>query len=56
MHRLITQHTQVQFHQSEVQRSSSPWFCPPVPAHMPEPGFDYVTLITAEGPQRIQVA
>ena len=56
MHRLITQHQQTTHLQGVVQRDPSPVFCPPIPAHMPEPGMNYITIITAEGTQRIQVA
>ena len=55
MHRMIYHHTQTTHTQGTVNRTRNPFFAPPVPAHMPEPGFNYLTIITAEGPQRIQV-
>lgn len=38
------------FVQSVVMRSASPWFVPPVPVGMQEPGTNYFTIVTAEGP------
>lgn len=44
-------HTETTFSQCTVARTPSPWFAPPVPSYMREPGTNYVTIITSEGPQ-----
>lgn len=44
------EHKQVGFTQALLQRSPSPYFAPPVPSFMREPGTNYVTIITAPGP------
>jgi hypothetical protein len=45
--RIPTQHTQIGFTQSQVMRAPSPFFAPPVPAYMREPGTNYITIVTA---------
>lgn len=35
---------------SDVIRTPAPYFAPPVPAPMREPGTNYITIITAKGP------
>jgi hypothetical protein len=49
-HRIPTQHKQASFYQGSIMRSPSPFFAPPVPSYMREPGTNYVTIITAPGP------
>ena len=49
-------HTETTFSQSTVARTPSPWFAPPVPSYMREPGTNYVTIITSEGPQAYVVS
>jgi hypothetical protein len=46
-HRPI-QHKVVTFQEGEIQRAPSPYFAPPVPSGMREPGTDYLTILTAE--------
>jgi hypothetical protein len=46
--RIPTQHKQVLFTQSVVERAPSPFFAPPVPAYMREPGTNYITIVTAD--------
>jgi hypothetical protein len=48
--RIPTEHKQVGFYQGSVMRPSSPYFAPPYPAYMREPGTNFVTIITAPGP------
>jgi hypothetical protein len=48
--RIPTQHRQVSFYQGSIMRSPSPYFAPPVPGYMREPGTNYYTIITAPGP------
>lgn len=48
--RPISDHKQVSFTQGVIQRSPSPWFAPPVPSYMREPGTNWATIITAAGP------
>lgn len=40
-------HNQTTFTQAAIARSPSPWFAPPVPAYMREPGTNYFTIISA---------
>ena len=49
-HRIPADHKQISFTQSVVMRAASPYFAPPVPGFMREPGTNYVTIITAPGP------
>ena len=54
MHRMIPrQHKTTQHLQGEVSRTPSPIFSPPVIATMPEPHMSYVSILTAEGTQRV---
>ena len=46
----VSQHQQVTFYQAAMERTASPFFAPPVPRGMIEPGTNYYTIITAEGP------
>jgi len=46
--RIPTQHTQIGFTQSQDKRAPSPFFAPPVPAYMREPGTNYITIVTAD--------
>ncbi len=46
----VSQHQQVTFYQAAMERTASPFFAPPVPRGMLEPGTNYYTIITAEGP------
>ena len=46
----VSQHRQVTFYQAAMERTASPFFAPPVPRGMLEPGTNYYTIITAEGP------
>lgn len=48
--RIPTDHTQVGFYQGSVIRTPSPFFAPPVPTGMQEPGTNWYTIVTAEGP------
>jgi hypothetical protein len=48
--RIPTEHKTVRFFPGQVQRAPSPAFAPPVPAYMREPGTNWYTLITANGP------
>ena len=34
---------------AELVRTPSPWFAPPVPAYMREPGTNYMSIITSHG-------
>ena len=43
-------HRQVALTQGTVQRTPSPYFAPPVPSGMREPGTNFFTIITAHGP------
>lgn len=43
-------HKQIGYTPGTIMRSASPWFAPPVPGFMREPGTNYVTIITAPGP------
>jgi hypothetical protein len=47
------EHKQATFVQGTLMRSPSPFFAPPVPAYMREPGTNYVTIITAPGPHTV---
>ena len=46
--RIPTQHKQIGFYQGEIMRAPSPFFAPPVPAYMREPGTNYITIVTAD--------
>lgn len=48
--RIPTEHKQVVHTQGEISRAPSPAFAPPVPAYMREPGTNWYTIITANGP------
>lgn len=48
------EHKQVTFTQGAVMRTSSPFFAPPVPGAMREPGTNYYTVITAPGPHNTE--
>jgi hypothetical protein len=48
--RVPTDHKQVAHFQSVVMRAPSPFFTPPVPSGMREPGTNFITIITAAGP------
>ena len=48
-------HTQTGYVQPAVHREPSPVFSLPVAAWTREPGTNYYTIITAEGPQSIVV-
>jgi hypothetical protein len=48
--RPMDQHQQVGFYQSTILRTPSPFFAPPVPTGMQEPGTNWFTIVTAEGP------
>lgn len=48
--RPLPDHKQVTFTQGAIMRPPSPFFAPPVPAYMREPGTNYVTIVTAPGP------
>jgi hypothetical protein len=48
--RIPTEHKQITFTQGQVMRAPSPAFAPPFPAYMREPGTNYYTIITANGP------
>jgi hypothetical protein len=48
--RIPTDHKQISFTQGQVMRAPSPAFAPPVPASMREPGTNWFTIITANGP------
>jgi hypothetical protein len=43
-------HTQTTFRPGVIERPPALYFAPPAPAHMREPGTNYVTILTAEGP------
>lgn len=44
--RPVSDHKQVVQQQGVIERTASPYFAPPVPAYMREPGTDYVTVIS----------
>ena len=46
----LTQHSQVEFAQGVIQRAPSPAFAPPNPRGMIEPGTNWLTIVTADGP------
>jgi hypothetical protein len=48
--RIPTEHGQTGFYQGTIMRAPSPFFAPPYPSYMREPGTNYVTIITAPGP------
>jgi hypothetical protein len=48
--RPMTEHSQTTFVQGTVIRQPAPYFAPPLPAYMREPGTNYITVITAPGP------
>jgi hypothetical protein len=50
----ISEHSMTYAFVSQIQRSYSPSFCPPVPSGMREPGTNYYTLITADGPHTVE--
>ena len=54
--RIPTEHKQIGFTQSVLMRSASPWFAPPLPAYMREPGTNWYTVITAPGPHTTEQA
>lgn len=49
-HRIPTEHKQVTFYQGTISRAPNPYFAPPVPSGMREPGTNLITIITAAGP------
>lgn len=53
--RIPTEHKQITFTQGQVMRAPNPYFAPPVPASMREPGTNYLTIITAPGPHTTEV-
>ena len=50
----VSQHQVTYQFASQLQRTYAPEFCPPVPAGMREPGTNYYTLITADGPNTLE--
>ena len=50
----VSQHTQVESFPSALQRSPGPEFAPPVPTGMHEPGTNYFTIVTADGPHTLE--
>jgi len=52
--RNVSQHTQTTSFQSVIERAPSPSFCPPVPVGAQEPGTNYMTIVTAEGPHTLE--
>ena len=51
--RPLGQHTQTSYVQGQIMRAPSPWFAPPVPNPMREPGTNYLSIITAEGNKQV---
>jgi hypothetical protein len=48
------EHKEVTFEQGQLPSlMASPWFAPPVPNGMQEPGTNYVTIITSSGPHML---
>jgi hypothetical protein len=50
----VSQHQMAYQLVTQLERQYSPFFCPPVPAGMREPGTNYYTLVTADGPHTIE--
>lgn len=50
----VTQHVQVESFPTTLSRSPSPVFAPPVPTGMQEPGTNYFTIVTAQGPHTLE--
>jgi hypothetical protein len=48
-------HTYTSWQQGQVVRAASPYFRPPRPAAVREPGTNYLTIVSAEGPMPIVV-
>lgn len=48
--RIPTEHRQTAYKSGTLQRSPSPYFAPPAPVGMREPGTNFVTIITAPDP------
>jgi hypothetical protein len=53
--RIPTQHSQTGFYQGVIERTPSPFFAPPVPSGMIEPGSNFITIITAAGPHTTEL-
>ena len=45
----VSQHSITTHEPAAVMRSPSPFFAPPVPAYMREPGTNWFSIITADG-------
>ena len=54
MTRDVSQHRQTTMYATSIMRSPSPFFVPPVPAGMREPGTNWYTIVTADGPHTLE--
>lgn len=50
----VSQHTSTYDFVGSLQRGPSPWFAPPVPVGSQEPGTNYLTIVTADGPHTLE--
>ena len=50
----VSQHQECYSFQTQIMRAPSPVFSPPVPSWMREPGTNFITIVTAEGPHTTQ--
>ena len=50
----VSQHAEAGQVVSTVERSASPYFAPPFPSGMQEPGANYFTIVTADGPHTLE--
>jgi hypothetical protein len=48
--RVPVEHGETVLNGAQIQRAPSPFFHPPVPSGMREPGTNYITIVTAAGP------
>ena len=48
--RIPTDHKQITFTQGVLERQPSPFFAPPYPSGMRNPGTMWETIVTAQGP------
>ena len=50
----VSQHTSTYDFTTNLERSGSEYFAPPVPVGMQEPGTNYLTIVTADGPHTLE--
>ena len=50
----LSQHSQTTMYGTSIMRAPSPFFSPPFPTGMQEPGTNWYTIVTADGPHTVE--